>query len=157
LYTRLSHACYFPSPSHPPWFVYSNDIGRTIRIMNHPLQKWDHFPLLPWRRRKQVFSRSLLFFIYNICDEMSSTDSEVEQLHHRRTVTTWALEAKGSPLLEAVARERLLKTQQAGKRLSGCCGDLWIVEISGGAVITCSSESCVWVVKKCIHQSIPRL
>jgi hypothetical protein len=27
-----------------------------------------------------------------------------------------------------------MKTQQAGKRLSGCCGDLWIVEISGGAV-----------------------
>jgi hypothetical protein len=26
------------------------------------------------------------------------------------------------------------------KRLSGCCGDLWIVEISGGAVIACSSD-----------------
>jgi hypothetical protein len=25
--------------------------------------------------------------------------------------------------LEAVARELLLKIQQAGKRLSGCCGD----------------------------------
>jgi hypothetical protein len=32
--------------------------------------------------------------------------------------------AEESPLLEAVARERLLKTQQARKRLSGCCGDL---------------------------------
>jgi hypothetical protein len=31
--------------------------------------------------------------------------------------------AEESPLLEAVARERL-KTQQAGKRLSGCCGYL---------------------------------
>jgi hypothetical protein len=29
------------------------------------------------------------------------------------------------------------------KRLSGCYGDLWSVVISGGAVITCSSES-VW-------------
>jgi hypothetical protein len=27
-------------------------------------------------------------------------------------------------LLEVVARERLIKTQQAGKRLSRCCGDL---------------------------------
>jgi hypothetical protein len=30
---------------------------------------------------------------------------------------------KKSPLLEAVARERLM-TQQAGTRLSGCCGNL---------------------------------
>jgi hypothetical protein len=36
-----------------------------------------------------------------------------------------------------------VKTQQAGKRLSGCCGDLRIVEISGGAEITSTSESCV--------------
>jgi hypothetical protein len=33
--------------------------------------------------------------------------------------------------LEAVARERLVKTQQAGKGLAGA------VVISGGAVITC--------------------
>jgi hypothetical protein len=33
-------------------------------------------------------------------------------------------EAEESPLLEAVAREWLMKTQQAGKRLNGCCGDL---------------------------------
>jgi hypothetical protein len=33
-------------------------------------------------------------------------------------------EAEESALLEAVARERLMKTKQAGKRLSGCCGDL---------------------------------
>jgi hypothetical protein len=26
--------------------------------------------------------------------------------------------------LEAVARERLMKTQQAGKGLGGCCGDM---------------------------------
>jgi hypothetical protein len=47
------------------------------------------------------------------------------------------IEAEESPLLEAVARERLLKTQQAEKGVSGA------VEISGGAVIACSSESCV--------------
>jgi hypothetical protein len=29
------------------------------------------------------------------------------------------------------------------KRFSGCCDDLWIVEIIGGAVIVRSSESCV--------------
>jgi hypothetical protein len=33
-------------------------------------------------------------------------------------------EAEESPLLEAVAREWLMKTQQAGKGLSSCCGDL---------------------------------
>jgi hypothetical protein len=33
-------------------------------------------------------------------------------------------EAEEFPLLEVVARERLVKTQQVGKRLSGCCGDL---------------------------------
>jgi hypothetical protein len=31
---------------------------------------------------------------------------------------TWVLEAEESPLLEAVARERLMKTQQAGKGLT---------------------------------------
>jgi hypothetical protein len=34
------------------------------------------------------------------------------------------LEAEKSPLLEAVAKERVVKTQQAGKRLRGCCDDL---------------------------------
>jgi hypothetical protein len=33
-------------------------------------------------------------------------------------------EAEESPALEAVAREWMLKIQQAGKRLSRCCGDL---------------------------------
>jgi hypothetical protein len=33
-------------------------------------------------------------------------------------------EAEESPLLEGVVRERLVKIQQAGKRLSGCCDDL---------------------------------
>jgi hypothetical protein len=53
---------------------------------------------------------------------------------------TWAREAEESPLLEAVARERLVKTQQAGERLSEYCGDLRSVEISDSAVITCSYE-----------------
>jgi hypothetical protein len=34
------------------------------------------------------------------------------------------VEAEESPLLEAVARKYLLKTQEAEKRLSECCGDL---------------------------------
>jgi hypothetical protein len=32
---------------------------------------------------------------------------------------TWEREAEQSPLLEAVTRERLMKTQQAGKGLAG--------------------------------------
>jgi hypothetical protein len=47
-------------------------------------------------------------------------------------------EAEESPLLEAASRERLVKTQQAGKG-SGYCGDLSIVEISDGAIIVCIS------------------
>jgi hypothetical protein len=42
----------------------------------------------------------------------------------RRSERTWAPEAEESPLLEAISREWLEKTQQAGKRLSMCCGDL---------------------------------
>jgi hypothetical protein len=33
-------------------------------------------------------------------------------------------EAEKSPLLEATARELMMMTEQAGKRLSRCCGDL---------------------------------
>jgi hypothetical protein len=51
-------------------------------------------------------------------------------------------EAEESQLLETVTNERLVKTQQVGK-FSVCCGDLCIVEISGGAVIASSSRSCV--------------
>jgi hypothetical protein len=65
----------------------------------------------------------------------------------------WERKAEESPLLEAIARERLMKRQQAGKRFSGCCGDLWIVEISGGAVIASTSESCIKVCNKSGHQS----
>jgi hypothetical protein len=32
------------------------------------------------------------------------------------------VEAEESPLLEAINREQLVKTQQAGKDFSGCCG-----------------------------------
>jgi hypothetical protein len=55
---------------------------------------------------------------------------------------TWARKTEKYPLLETAVRERLVKIQQAGKSLSRCCDDLWIVEISGGAVITCSTEWC---------------
>jgi hypothetical protein len=37
---------------------------------------------------------------------------------------TCAQEAEESPLLEVIAKELLVKTQHAGKMLSGCCGDL---------------------------------
>jgi hypothetical protein len=33
----------------------------------------------------------------------------------------WACEVEDSPLLEAIAREQLIKAE---KRLNGCCGDL---------------------------------
>jgi hypothetical protein len=46
-------------------------------------------------------------------------------------------EAEESTLLEAITREQLMKTQRAGK---GYACAVWIVQISGGAVITSSSE-----------------
>jgi hypothetical protein len=62
------------------------------------------------------------------------------------TVTTWARETEESPLLETVARERLLKTQQAGKRLTGCRGDLWIVSLVNEFLSIASfMSSCVVV------------
>jgi hypothetical protein len=33
-------------------------------------------------------------------------------------------EGEESPMLEAIARDQLMKTRQAGKKLSGYCGDL---------------------------------
>jgi hypothetical protein len=61
-------------------------------------------------------------------------------------------------MLEAVARERLVKTQQAGKGLAGAVVVICkSVEISDSTVIACSSEWCVHVVNKSIHQSITRL
>jgi hypothetical protein len=41
-------------------------------------------------------------------------------------------------LLEAIAKEQLMRTQQAGEDLA--LSDLWSVEISDSAVMTCSSE-----------------
>jgi hypothetical protein len=64
---------------------------------------------------------------------------------------TWAHVAGESPLLEAVAGERLVKTRRAGGDLAGAVG------IDGSALIACSSESCVRLVRECIHQSKPRL
>jgi hypothetical protein len=37
---------------------------------------------------------------------------------------TRARDAEESPLLEAIARQWLMKTQQAERTLSRCCGDL---------------------------------
>jgi hypothetical protein len=54
---------------------------------------------------------------------------------------TWKRKAEESPLLTSFARKRLL-TLQAWEDLA--CSDLWIVEISGGAVIACSSDWCVY-------------
>jgi hypothetical protein len=51
----------------------------------------------------------------------------------RAAVTRQNLSAggEGSPMLEAVARERL-KIQQVGRRLSGCCGicELWKLAVA---------------------------
>jgi hypothetical protein len=49
-----------------------------------------------------------------------------------------SVEAEEPPLLETVIRKRLVKTLQAGKDLVFAA-----VEISGGAVIACNSESCI--------------
>jgi hypothetical protein len=43
-------------------------------------------------------------------------------------------EAEQTPLLEAVSKERLVKTG-GWKRLSGCCCDLFSTEISDSAAI----------------------
>jgi hypothetical protein len=70
-------------------------------------------------------------------------------------VVSWELssvreaEAEESSLLDAVARERLMKLQQAGKRCSGCYGDFKSVEISDSAVIPCSYESCLCKRRSC--------
>jgi hypothetical protein len=68
---------------------------------------------------------------------------------------TWAREAEESPLLEAAAREQLLKTLQAGEHLA--CGDLWSVEISDSALIMCSSKWCIQVINKFNLQTIPHI
>jgi hypothetical protein len=52
-------------------------------------------------------------------------------------------EVEESSLLESVTRERIVKTQHSGKRLSECSGNISIAEISDNAVIACSSELCL--------------
>jgi hypothetical protein len=56
---------------------------------------------------------------------------------------TWAREAEESPLLEAVARERLVRTQQAGKGLA-ITVVICSVEITDRVVITCSGSVVGW-------------
>jgi hypothetical protein len=57
-------------------------------------------------------------------------------------------------MLETAARKLLVETEQAAK-LRGCCGDLWIVEISSGAVIVFSHKS--WVCKWLLNGDSNRL
>jgi hypothetical protein len=84
------------------------------------------FPIWSFRRYKHN-GRIKASFCIGICEERSC----------RR-------EAAESPLPEAVARERLVKTtRQASWMFSGCCGNLWIVEISDDTVTACTSKSCV--------------
>jgi hypothetical protein len=87
-------------------------------------------------------------FCTGVCEEERQLEGS------RRSERTSAREADESPLLEAVARERLVNTKQAGKYLED---DVCIVEISNSAVIACSSESFALVVNKSIRRSKPRL
>jgi hypothetical protein len=96
--------------------------------------------------RKTVFSLWSVLRCYNGFGVVSSFQfsSILYGSVWRDEERTWACEAEESPLLEAVAMEWLAGKYTACRyRLSGCCGDLWIVEISSGAVIACSSESCI--------------
>jgi hypothetical protein len=56
---------------------------------------------------------------------------------------TWARETEESTLLEAVCQGTANEDTEGWERLSGFCGNLWIVEISGGTVITYTYQSCV--------------
>jgi hypothetical protein len=49
---------------------------------------------------------------------------------------TWEQKAEESGLVEAVTRERLLETLQAGEYLA--CSDLWSVEIGDSGIAVCS-------------------
>jgi hypothetical protein len=62
----------------------------------------------------------------------------------------WGRETEESQLLEAVARKRLVKTQQAGKGLAVLW---WTVKcgINGGSVIAFSSEECAYFIYLCIY------
>jgi hypothetical protein len=95
-------------------------LGRRFLIMQQ----------LDYNNGRTVFSMWSMPRCYNW--EVWSVVSLVEFFTGGCEERTWVREAEESPLLEAIAREWLVKTQQAGKWLSRCCGDLWIVEISGG-------------------------
>jgi hypothetical protein len=60
-----------------------------------------------------------LAVIWALQGRQKRDDAIVELRDIRMTGKTWGREAKESPLLEAVARERLVKTQQAGQGLAG--------------------------------------
>jgi hypothetical protein len=138
--------------------IWSNEWDELVTVVSSSVVGWESSVAFRLSVEGQAVKRRLGGWF-----EMAASlgPSQLTRILHgrdiRRTVTTWAREAEECPLLKAVARERLLKTQQDVKRLSGCCGDLWIVKISSGAVITCSSEWCVHVVSKPNIQSIPRL
>jgi hypothetical protein len=66
-------------------------------------------------------------------------------------------EAEESPLLTSVIRKRLLKTMRAGEDLLFAVAICKLWRLAVALLINCSSESCVQVVNKSVHQSIPRL
>jgi hypothetical protein len=107
--------------------------------------------------------RQLLCFLSGPCGGviLKRADTTVQlrvQLRDiRRTVTMWARKAEEHSLLEATVRERLLKTKQDGKTLNGCCGNLWILEISRCAVSKRSSEWCIQVVNTSITNPYPSI
>jgi hypothetical protein len=87
-------------------------------------------------------------FCAGICEEKRQLEGS------RRSERTSAREADESPMLEAVAREWLVKIQQAGKDFEY---DLCTVKISNGAVIACSIQLFVQVVNESIRQAKCRL
>jgi hypothetical protein len=97
----------------------------------------DAFPLIVTMQQLDYNNGNGLFPCGPCRDVKSKEQSQFSWVLH---AMLWAREVEEFPLLQDVARERLTKIQQAGKRLRGCCGDLWIVEISGGAVV----PSCVY-------------
>jgi hypothetical protein len=96
-------------------------------------------------------------FCTGVCEEKRQLEGG------RRSERTWAREAEESPLLEAVARERLVKTQQGGKDLAGAvviC-ELWTLVMVLFEVIICLMLLTVlfgflvvpWVFKKLWHSA----
>jgi hypothetical protein len=63
-------------------------------------------------------------FLRGSCQGQTLVESSVEFCTASCEERTWACEAEESPLLETVAGEQLMKIQQVGRRLGGCCGDL---------------------------------